>query len=187
MALSFFQLRKPKISVPPLTPLSLPPYLQSVSKSCWLYLQNRSRNQPLISTVSSLAQVTTFSCLDYFNNLLTGLPAFILFCLKSFQHCSPQSYLNPYQIMTFLCSKPSSDFQTWVKAKSLECLHRHLHLVLSWLTWLQLHLPGAAPSPNPHPPNLCTSPQIHAWLALEFPSSLDPNETLLVRLLFKTI
>ena len=67
------------------TPHPLIPHLQLPGKSCWLYLQNRFRNQPLIiSIVSSLAQATIFSCLDYFNNLITGLPAFILYCLSLF-------------------------------------------------------------------------------------------------------
>ena len=86
--------------------------------------------------------------------------------------------------MSFFCSEPSNNFQLQSKSQVLTMpasspFFTSFPLIL-WFILLQL-LSQCPCLPQLSPSRLCTSPQINAWLTLEFPSSLDPNDTFSVR------
>ena len=98
-------------------------YIWPVSKSCWLCLQNISRIRPLLLHCHHLALTTVNFHLDYWNNLLTHLPASALGPLKSILNPSSEwACENTAHITSFLSSKPSNGSQSHSekKAKSLQ-------------------------------------------------------------------
>lgn len=128
-------------------------------KSYWLYPWTTPRIQLLFtaSAATTLMKVLLrISHLDYFNSLLTGLPASTLdppyIC---FQHSSQSDPLKVNQIMSLLCPKPCNDSPSHSAEKPV--FTRVYEAYIFCLHYLSTSFPTSSPAHcTPHRPPCCS-------------------------------
>lgn len=154
ISVSFFQLHFKSLGTN-LDTLHTPP--QSLRKSCWLYLQNISRHQPILTifTVSSLAQAATSLAWIISITLLISLPPFF----STFSLLNTAAKVIQFKFMSDHVSSAENSPMTFNESKSqvltmpaISPFFLHF-LGLSWFLRLQLLARCSASS------SLCTSPK----------------------------